>query len=514
MDSPNILFLMSDEHNPRFLGHRDGGEPVQTPTLDDIAENGVDFENAYCPDPICGPSRKCMMTGQTVQECDAWTNESCFYRPGTETLPATLRDGGYETCLVGKMHFQGTQQFNGFQHRPYGDLTGHGIQQPSHQPDPISPEALDVQPRRQGIETGTRIPGAGVTEIPESLLQEQVVSRETIAWLREHRHQRGDQPWFLCASFSRPHFPLTAPRRHFERYWPDNVPDVPIGLEGDAADHPYSVARRDSIELDQFTDEQLKRARAAYFACVDFLDEVLGELLDTLAAAGFLDNTIVVYASDHGDMAGEHGLWYKQTWHEGSAGIPLSIQLPEHRSGELAPASVQTPVNLTDLYPTLCGLTDTEIPSVVSGHDLSETVQTGAEPDRGPVFTDHLPTYRMVRDGRYKYVAFRDAPELLFDIEADPYEQTNLAPDAEGADAAALERLRDVVEASIDFDAAAEQRRAAEAEMEQYELPIPPGTGNSYLMPDGRLVDAGTPLYKPDVLADRPDLIFGDWPER
>jgi len=514
MDRPNVLFLMSDEHNPRFLSHREGGEPVQTPTLSDIAERGTDFESAYCPYPICGPSRKCMMTGQEVQECDAWSNESSVYLPGTTTLPGTLRDDGYETCLVGKMHFQGTNQFNGFQHRPYGDLTGHGVQQPGHQPDPIDPDELDVQPRRQGIEKGTRIPGAGVTQVPESMLQENVVARETISWLREHRHQRGDRPWFLTASFSRPHFPLTAPRRHFERYWPDNVPEPPVGYEGDTVDHPYTQERREDLHLESFTETELERARAAYFACVDFLDEVLGELLGTLDDEGFLENTIVVYTTDHGDMAGEHGLWWKQTWHEGSAGIPWSVQLPGHRSGDLNPASVSTPVNLIDLFPTLCGLTDVAVPDEVSGHDLSETVRTGAEPDRGPVFTDQLPTYRMVREGRYKYVAFRDAPELLFDLEADPHEQTNLAPDATGADAAALERLSGVVEETIDFDAVEQQRREAEAEMEAYKLPIAPGTGNSYLMPDGRLVDATTPLYKPDVLADRPDLVFTDWPDR
>jgi choline-sulfatase len=513
MTRPNVLFLVSDEHNHRFLGHRgDRGEPVRTPTLDDLAENGTAFENAYCPMPLCAPSRKCMLTGQEVQECDAWSNASSVYLPGQQTLPAAFGESGYETCLVGKMHFQGTRQFNGFDHRPYGDLTGHGIQQPSHQPDPISPERLERQPRRQAIDRGTRIPNAGVTEIPESLLQEQVVARESVAWLREHRHSDPDEPWFLCASFSRPHFPLTAPRRHFERYWPDNVPEPPVGREGDAADHPYTEERREHTKIDSFSDEELARARAAYFACVDYLDEVLGEFLDTLETEGFLEDTVVVYVSDHGDMAGEHDLWWKSTWHEGSSHVPWLVQLPDHRTGDREASTVSTPVSLVDLFPTLSGLADVPVPESVSGVDLSAAVRTGTEPDRGPVFTDNFPAYRMVRDGRYKYVQFRDAPELLFDLERDPHETTDRSADPTGEDADALRRLRDLVDETVDFDAVEERRRRSEAEMEQYELGIPPGTGNAYLMPDGRLVDATTPLYKPDVLAADPSLIFDDWP--
>lgn len=512
MDRPNVLFLMSDEHNHRFLSHRGGGEPVTTPHLDSIAENGARFENAYCPMPLCAPSRKCMLTGREVQSCGAWGNSTSVYLPEDRTLPATLRESGYETCLVGKMHFQGSRQFNGFQHRPYGDLTGHGIQQPGHQPDPISPDRLERQPRRQAIDRGTRIPNAGVTEIPESLLQEQVVARETIAWLREQRHRNPDDPWFLCASFSRPHFPLTAPRRHFERYWPGNVPDPPVGREGDTVDHPYTRRRREHTKMDEFSDEELARGRAGYFACVDFLDEVIGELLDTLERNGLLKDTIVVYASDHGDMAGEHGLWWKSTWHEGSTRVPWFVQLPEHRSGDRRPVNISTPVNLIDVFPTLCGLTEVGIPDEVEGADLSAAVRTGEEPNRGPVFTDNHPTYRMVRDGRYKYVKFRDAPELLFDLERDPHELDNLAADPSGRDTAALERLRELVDETVDFDAVDRRRRRSEAEMVQYRLGIPPGTGNAYLLPDGRLVDATTPLYKPDVLADDPSVVFDDWP--
>jgi choline-sulfatase len=522
-DGPNVLFIQSDEHNFRFQGRLGDGEPVETPAIDGLAEDGVAFENAYCPAPVCGPSRQCTLTGREIQGCGAWDNGAVM---GTEqTLPGAFRDAGWETCLVGKMHFNGDRQFNGYQHRPYGDLTGHGVQQPSHQPEPIHPDDLDVQPRRQGIEIGTRIPGAGVTQIPESLLQEYVVVRETIAWLRDHRHSR-ENPWFLTASFSRPHFPLTAPRRHLERYWdveadePTNrLTEPPVVRESDAAEHPQVRWKRERHELDSFTEDQLRRARAAYFACVELLDEAIGELLATLEREGFLENTVVVYTSDHGDMAGEHDLWWKQSWHEGSSHVPMAIRTPAHHAGEREGATVETPTSLLDLYPTLCGLADVEYPDDLDGADLSGVVETGAEPDRDPVVCDTTAgieegvAFRMVRDGRYKYVQFRDAPELLFDVEADPLETENLAVDPEGEDREALDRLRARVEDSFEFESVAERVREDRERRGEHTLPIPPGTGNAYLMPDGRLVDAATPLYQADELAWEPENVYEDYPE-
>jgi choline-sulfatase len=184
--------------------------------------------------------------------------------------------------------------------------------------------------------------------------------------------------------------------------------------------------------------------------------------------------------------------------------------IPPRRAGG---ASLSTPVSLLDLYPTLCSLSGVEPPDGLDGVDLSAAVRTGEEPDRGPVVTDHLAYggglgYRMVRDGRYRYVGFRDAPELLFDIEADPLEQENLAPDADGEDREALQRLRGYVADTVDFDAV-DSRRAAFQERVDPTLPVPPGTGNAYLLPDGRLVDAATPLYAPDELVDGP--VAGVW---
>jgi choline-sulfatase len=514
---PNILFLLSDEHSYRCFGYLDPngeGEPVHTPVLDALAAQAAVFQQTYCQVALCTPSRICMLTGLSPMQSGGWVNWS-YLKPGNKTLPQAFAEAGYVTCLVGKMHLGGNRQFVGFQHRPYGDLTGA----PSHQFEPLLEQV--------GIEFAIRgwMGKAGVTEIPESILQEQVVSRETIAFLREHRHARPDQPWFLCASFSRPHWPATVPRRYFERYWPDGVTPPKAGRTGDTTEHPITQCLATANQSEKVDEETAMRARAAYFGCVDYLDEILGDLLLLLERDGLLENTIVVYASDHGELAGEHGLWGKGTWHEASVRAPWMVQLPEHRKDELAAVRLQTPVSLADLYPTLCGLAGVKAPDDLDGVDLSSAVRNGREPDRGPVSTinhhhrDGNSRHYVLRKGRHKYVRCRPpVSDLLFDLEDDPFEQTNLLINGRPEHADIAERMRKQIDRQWDFGAADEQRKRDQAEGETNALPTDLqrdpsySVGNLYLMSDNRLVAADTPLYDPVTLTDRPQDVFADWP--
>lgn len=506
---PNILFLMSDQHSFRFLGHRDGadGEPVETPALDALASTATSFDEAYCSTPLCTPSRLSMLTGREPKNVGAWGNWSML-NPGVDTIPACFSDVGYETCLLGKMHLGGNRQFAGFDHRPYGDLTGQTGHQLEHQRPNFSPD-LDFQ---------SFITEAGITGIPESLLQEQKIATEAVTFLREHQHRNPEQPWFLCASFSRPHWPRTAPQRYFERYWPDNVTRPKVEPDEHDSTHPLTAVRREAIDADDITDEETMRARAAYFACVSYLDEIIGDMLALLRTEGLLEDTIIIYTSDHGEMAGEHCIWDKSTWHEASTRVPLLVQLPEHRNNHLRPTNLSTPVSLIDLFPTLCGLIDVDPPEGIDGTDLSESIYTGTEPNRGPVVVDSFVPYqegleyRMVRDGQYKYIRFRDAPELLFDLDVDPLEQHNIASTAAGRDEDTLTRLRDFVADTIDFETIDEKQERDRRLKDAYRLGISKGTPNQYHWPDGRIIDADTPIYHPHVLAEEPDVIYDDYP--
>ena len=512
MGRPNILFLFSDEHSHRFMGHAGSGlhgEPVQTPTFDRLASQGTVFTDAYCQMPLCTPSRLCTLTGREVRACGAWTNEDVL-RPELPTLPRALGEAGYETALIGKMHLGGRCQFVGFRHRPYGDLTG----KTGHQWEPLG----DAE-KRHGMRGRTT--DVGVTGIPESLIQDEVVAHETVAFLREHRHARGDRPWFACASFSRPHFPLTAPRRHVERYWPEGGTTPWIGATGDAVDHPLSVGMRRGFRTDEIGREEMLRARAAYFACVSYLDEVIGDLLLRLDADGLLENTVIIYSSDHGELAGEHGLWWKNGWFEGCTRVPLIFSMPEQRRRVQSASRVSTPVGLVDLFPMLCAIAGAETPGGLDGVDLSETLRGGAAPAERPIFCDALTPrwgegteFRAIRWGRYKYVRFRDVAPLMFDLEDDPAEQKDLLRrDLAGEAAKARDRLEILAAESIDFDEAERERTERDGSLrEDYAQHLPPATGNLYLMPDGRLINADDALYHPTVIAERPEDAFCDPP--
>ncbi|HEU5318985.1 MAG TPA: sulfatase-like hydrolase/transferase [Chloroflexota bacterium] len=531
---PNVLFLLSDEHAFRylsFLSHEEGGEPVRTPVLDGLARRGTFFENAYCQMPLCTPSRICMLTGRDQEKCGAWSNNAIF-PPDLPTLPGHLAaHAGYQTALIGKMHFGGSRQFNGFRLRPYGD---YATVNAGHQPDPLDEyEAAAPAPRGgAGVEAGAprergegrrrggmmrRIRLAGPMSLPESFLQEQIVAREAVALLREQRHRSPDQPWLLCTSFSRPHFPWTAPRRYWDRFWPEGATPPRVGRTGDAANHAFHVGHRKRFQTEDVTQEEIHRARAAYMACVEYLDEILGDFLSTLERDGLLDNSIVVYTTDHGEMGGEHGLFYKNTYHEAAAHVPFIVQTPEQRRGDSPALRVQTPVSLADLFPTLCGLTGVPVPDGVDGVDLSGAIRSGdPTPARKPVISQSVlgqQAWRMLRRGDHKFVTFADpdSPDLLFDVVRDPDEQHDLARDP--AHAALLAELRAACLDGFDFRDVQDRAERERADLaERFPKRIAGQTPNQLLLSDGRLVEGDAALYLPTVVAERPADVFDDWP--
>lgn len=513
MSQPNILFLFSDEHSFRFMGHipeQQGGEPdVQTPNLDRLARQGTVFTDTYCQMPLCTPSRISMLTGLEAKDAGAWGNSSIL-RPELNTIPRTLQENGYETCLVGKMHLGGRRQFAGFRHRPYGDLTGDT----GHQWEPVPEPAMGMRSRTKDA--------VGRTGIPESLMQERVITQESLSFLREHTSRNPDQPWFLCASFSRPHFPLTAPRRWIDRYPPDRITRPKVDAGGDAHDHPMSVKMREGFRTDEIEGPEMMNARSAYFACVSYLDEIIGDMLLQLEANGFLENTIIVYSTDHGELAGEHGMWWKHSWHEGCTRVPLITSTPEQRKGEAPPQQITTPVALLDLYPTFCGLSNTPKPPELHGCDLTKAVREGREPPDRPIVSDNLiprwgegTEFRSVRQGRYKYVRFRNVPPLFFDLEADPEEHVNLIqrgipPQARSA----YEHLKTYAEESLDFDEAERLKKERDEPLaEKLAIEAPNATGNLYVMPNGTLVNADDPLYNPTVITNDLQHFFCDMEE-
>ena len=277
------------------------------------------------------------------------------------------------------------------------------------------------------------------------------------------------------------------------------------------------------FRTDEIGEEEGLKARAAYFASVDFLDEMLGDFLSILDRDGFLENTIIVYTTDHGEMAGEHGLWWKNVWHDASTRVPLIVSLPDHRVGELQPSDVTAPVSLVDVFPTLCGLTGATLPEGLDGIDLTPALRGEACPTlagRQGVYTEALlprwgegTEFRMVRTKQYKYVAFRDCEDLAFDLLEDPEEQHNLLPGAAGDLAPELGGLRDGLMDGFDFDTAEEVRKLDMAVLkEKYPKRVELRTPNQICLGNGTIVEADAPLYLPHVVSDDPNTDFEDFP--
>ena len=482
---PNILWILTDQHSPHVAGFA-GEQIVDTSNLDGLAQRSTYFSSAYCQTPLCVPSRTSMLTGKYAYRCSAWDNSSVIF-PEHVTLPSWLSRHGYTTAAVGKMHFRGSDQMHGLQYRPYGDVIEPRF--PAHQPDP--PDTADGRWSNHAV---GRFPAAGPTRIPESMLIDTVVTRESLSWLLEFTDTSPDAPWFFCASYPRPHFPLTAPGRYFRKYMKSELqlPSIPDGYPD--ALHPHDRFIVDDFNLLKFSAEERRRALAAYYACVDYVDDCIGMLLQGLAEAGCLRNTYIVYASDHGDMAGEHGLWWKRTYYEASAGVPLLISGPDLAQGETQPAVVE----LVDLFPTCCDWAGIDVPEGLDGESLVSLLSGNPDSRRKHTARSELlggnpiTRFRMVRDGRLKAVDFPVAPPRFFDMMENPNETIDLAS-TPPADAPRDSLMSMLVDGGKWKDL--EDMRNADVKRAGSHKRLSRGSVQ-YRLADGRVIEADANLYE------------------
>lgn len=491
---PNILFILTDEHMAGIAGFS-GDKVVNTQNLDALAQRSVQFDSAVCAAPICTPSRMCLLTGKEQHNCAAWANHWIIF-PEHCTWPQHFAEHGYRTALIGKMHFGGRDQMQGFQDRPYGDLR-HGL---GHQPDPLS--------KYPGY---AHIMSAGVSEIPESLVQDVVVTRESLAWILEQEDRDGDTPWFVCASYGRPHSPLTAPGRYIRRYrgkvpMPEIEDGVPETLE------PFARRLYDRMLASNPDEEDILRAIEGYYACVDFVDDCIGELIDGLQRAGALENTIIIYTSDHGEMLGRHGMWAKSVYYEESVRVPLLISGPGISPGY---HKTDVPVSLIDLFPTTCSLCGLPVPDELDGVDFSGFLGspgkvagprkfvssscftygdfiTYSQEDLARFEASNL-AWRLVRDSRWKYIEMEGGKRLLFDLENDPEEKDNLAAKAEYSDRCRV--MREELYRDFDWAEARQRLKTDRERRKDFTSGLKPGTPNQYQLEDGRVFDAEASLY-------------------
>ena len=439
---PNILILMVDQLNGTLFP--DGpADWLHAPNLKRLAEKSARFRNAYTASPLCAPGRASFMSGQLPSRTRVYDNAAEF-ASDLPTYAHHLRRAGYQTCLSGKMHFVGPDQLHGFEERLTTDIYPADF---GWTPDYRRPgERIQWWYHNMGSVTG-----AGVAEITNQMEYDDEVAYNAVRKIYDLARGGDARPWCLTVSFTHPHDPYVARKKFWDLY-EDCEHLLPRVGPLDYDDHdPHSKRIFDANDWRSYTItmDHVRRARRAYFANISYLDDKIGGILDAMETTG--QAATILFVSDHGDMLGERGLWFKMSFREGSARVPLMI------AGDGIPAGrIDRPVSTIDVTPTLSALAGVDLADVApwtEGEDLLPVARGEAE--RGIVAMEYAAEASDaplvgLRSGRWKYVRCALDPEQLFDLDADPDEATNLADDPDHAET--LAELRAEADRRWDLD--------------------------------------------------------------
>ena len=413
----NLLILLSDEHNKRMLGVS-GHSHVKTPNLDNLANEGVLFQNAYCNSPICVPSRAILATGRYNAEIGYWDNAD----PYDGKIPSwghRAVEGNCDAVSIGKLHFLDDQAPTGFseQINPLNVVGGVG--------DLLGLIRQEL-PVRKGAANMAKDVGSGETTYSN---YDKKIAEDARKWILNRKAI--DKPWVLFVSFVCPHFPLIAPPEFYDMYPENEVPWPLLYEEHQRSKHPYYEAMRKCMNYDDYFDEEkVRKATSAYFGLCSFLDHNVGLVLDALQNSQFADNTNIIYTSDHGDALGMRGMWGKSTMFEESAGVPMILKGPNLPKSK----KIKTPVSLVDIFPTVVdslNLSPNSRDIDLPGKSLLKIAQEKDDYERVVLSEYHAAASPvgafMLRKGKYKYVYFAEGYDpQLFNLEEDPYEQNDL----------------------------------------------------------------------------------------
>ena len=430
---PNILWLMTDEQRADSVGY--SGTPwAHTAGLDRVASSGARFTAAYTPSPVCVSARACILTGRPGSSIGVLNNHHPLAFDDPRFLTWQFAASGYQVASFGKQHYNGHRRaFDLEAGRVLGERVGYFAYRV-----PPNGTVADIV-RYEGGESpwlfAGRYPGT-VDETPE---MENV--RLALDWVGRRDPAR---PYLLRVSFNAPHTPVVTPAPYDTLVDPDAI-DLPL-------DHPEGMAFASDTQRDflcayagtqRLSEAQVRRARQCYYGHVSFVDHVFDRLLQGLEAMGELQNTVIAYISDHGAHLGDHGFFQKQSFWDAAARVPFFVTGPG-----IDPRQVSTPVNIGSLLPTLLEWAGLRVPESIGFPSLATALNGDGPVADGPIFSEidlGLWGYRcgerrvMVRDGRWKLALYRDPrdPErfagredaVLFDLERDPGERHNLAPD-------------------------------------------------------------------------------------
>ncbi|MFT4607383.1 MAG: choline-sulfatase [Urechidicola sp.] len=424
----NILIVMADQLTALALGCY-GNPTVKSPNIDRLAAQGVIFESAYSSSPLCTPARYAFMTGQNISQCGGYDNAA--YMPSTmPTFAHYLRLMGYKTCLSGKMHFVGPDQLHGFEQRVTTDIYPADF---GWIPDWTNPDKrIDLWYHNM-----SSVQQAGVSAITNQFAYDDEVGTQSQRVIYDHARTEDDRPLCLVTSFIHPHDPYATRQKYWDLYDDVNIPMPTVPRPSADQQDAHNKRLEKVIDLDAIdvSDDEIINARRAYYGNVSYVDEWVGRLQDTLEECGMTENTTIIFTSDHGDMLGEFGLWYKMSFRESSCRIPMIIHNPKRFDA----GRVSQPVAQVDILPTLIDLaaegTGATKPSAIdplNGRSLIPLCDGDAVNDPNSCVSEYLAEgtgapMLMIRRAQYKFISCMDDPDQLFDLELDPNELNNLS---------------------------------------------------------------------------------------
>lgn len=423
---PHIIFIMTDQHRADALGCM-GNQTVRSPHIDSLAREGTLFLSGYSSSPSSTPARSGLLTGLSP-----WHHGMLGYgrvaKKYPYEMPQMLRDLGYYTFGIGKMHWFPQKSLHGF-HTTLVDESGR-----IESPDFISDYRAWLQLQSPGANAdltgiGWNDHRAGCYQLKEELHPTTWTGQKACELIR---HYTDERPLFLKVSFARPHSPYDPPQRYLDMYKNATIPAPFIGDWCSDLSEPLDpVKAKPDAAFGNFGTEYAKNSRRHYYANITFIDDQIGHIIHALKEKGMYDNTIICFTSDHGDMLGDHHHWRKTYPYEGSAAIPYIVKWPDSIQRKENTSVLAQPVELRDFLPTFLELAGGQVPSDMDGMSLLKLVQGKQSEWRAFIDIEHATCYKAdnywcaLTDGKIKYVwNFHNGSEQLFDLEKDPHELT------------------------------------------------------------------------------------------
>jgi arylsulfatase A-like enzyme len=438
---PNILLLMCDQFRGDCLG-ADGNKAIRTPNFDRIAREGALFKHAYSSLPSCTPARATLLTG-----LGAWRHGMLGYGAvATEypnEMPRMLREAGYYTQGIGKMHWHPQRALHGF-HKVLLDESGRAEDKGfvSDYRQWFKTQAPDLNPDATGV--GWNDYRSKPYALPERLHPTVWTGDRAVEFLSKYgdgtEGEKPGEPFFLKVSFARPHSPYDPPQRFFDMYADADLPKAVIGGWA-KRNEMHGQKLSSSTPRGDLGADQVRSSRQGYYGSVTFLDEQIGRILAVLEKRGMLDNTLILYTADHGDMLGDHHLWRKTYAYESSSRVPMLIRWPKGATDAKRGQVLDQPVELRDVLPTLLDAAGVKFEqSRFDGRSMMELIRGGTDNWRKFIDLEHSTCYWpenqwcALTDGHVKYIyGAADGSEQLFDMDADPGETCDLAGQAKHA---------------------------------------------------------------------------------